>query len=622
MAVWAEPGNLLRSFTLRPGLNIIWSPDDGNATGIIGHGSGKSTFSRCLRYCLGEDSFATDTQRHRITSRLPDGMVGAEIILHGECWAVLRTFSHPRQSIVVKGASSLEDVFSPSSVKVGLADLKAAIASAVLGDSMHLMPPSISTDQAWDAALAWSTRDQECRFAHALEWRDSNTESLSPVRGKSKEDLLLAVRSFIRAFTIDELRARERATSQERIVSSHKTQLSRLDWQIERSGRSLRQKLGIEQSSLNTESLPFSNAADAANDRIRKVLALPSDMPTDLGAARERLEEARAVLQRLKIEEADAAARLDTLNQIAAEIQAELPISSAEYNAQKIPVCQICKVPLDETLVAGCGLSTVACDLESLRISIETRTRELDEKRNAIQSLRARQQPMKGEIALAQIAVDRAKTAVDKLERAFFDRMNEIKAAERAAEAVKANEALGSERDQARDALSAAEEMHSKLKDELAAHRDARVAVFHDLSSKFDAILRELVPGDVSGKVTLDGNGLHLTVEMNGERSTAALDSWKVVAFDLAVLAMTIEGSTNLSGLLLHDSPREADLGFSLYERLFWFARKLEESAASPTFQYIVTTTTEPPPQFQEAPWRRLLLRSAPASERFLGVDL
>jgi hypothetical protein len=101
-----------------------------------------------------------------------------------------------------------------------------------------------------------------------------------------------------------------------------------------------------------------------------------------------------------------------------------------------------------------------------------------------------------------------------------------------------------------------------------------------------------------------------------------ANDIWKVVAFDLAALAMTIEGSTHLSGLLLHDSPREADLGFSLYERLFWFVRKLEEYGPSPLFQYIITTTTEPPAEFRAKPWLRALLRGAPAAERFLGVDL
>jgi len=43
----------------------------------------------------------------------------------------------------------------------------------------------------------------------------------------------------------------------------------------------------------------------------------------------------------------------------------------------------------------------------------------------------------------------------------------------------------------------------------------------------------------------------------------------------------------------------------------------LEEKNSSP-FQYIVTTTTQPPPEFQEPPWLRLELHGAPATERLL----
>ena len=121
----------------------------------------------------------------------------------------------------------------------------------------------------------------------------------------------------------------------------------------------------------------------------------------------------------------------------------------------------------------------------------------------------------------------------------------------------------------------------------------------------------------------LDGKGLSLNVKyQNSDRSTAAIDSLKVVAFDLAVLAMSMEGRTHTPGFLLHDSPREADLGLSLYHRLFEFARDLERSGPGPLFQYIVTTTTEPPKDFVNDEWLRLTIRGAPAAQRLLLVDL
>ena len=110
----------------------------------------------------------------------------------------------------------------------------------------------------------------------------------------------------------------------------------------------------------------------------------------------------------------------------------------------------------------------------------------------------------------------------------------------------------------------------------------------------------------------------------NGRRSfsTAAIDSLKVIAFDLSALCMSIEGTTFLPAFLVHDSPREADLGLSADHRLFQFARSLEAVGGQPLFQYIITTTTSPPEEFRTSPWLRLKVEGSPAEERLLRRDL
>src|ERR1700688_3308908 len=71
LVIWREPGTIIRSIELKP-LNIVWSPDPGSSeTAPIGHGGGKTMFCRLLRYCLGEDGFAPESQRHRIGDKLP-----------------------------------------------------------------------------------------------------------------------------------------------------------------------------------------------------------------------------------------------------------------------------------------------------------------------------------------------------------------------------------------------------------------------------------------------------------------------------------------------------------------------------------------------------------------------
>src|ERR1700692_2339429 len=85
LVIWREPGAIIRSIELNPGLNIVWTTDPGGVqAGPIGHGAGKTMFCRLLRYCLGEDSFAPEGQRHRMWDKLSNGRVGAEVMLDGE----------------------------------------------------------------------------------------------------------------------------------------------------------------------------------------------------------------------------------------------------------------------------------------------------------------------------------------------------------------------------------------------------------------------------------------------------------------------------------------------------------------------------------------------------------
>ena len=91
------------------------------------------------------------------------------------------------------------------------------------------------------------------------------------------------------------------------------------------------------------------------------------------------------------------------------------------------------------------------------------------------------------------------------------------------------------------------------------------------------------------------------------------------MAFDVATLLLAVEGAAKLPAFLLHDSPREADLGQSIYDRLFRFMNSLENKAH---FQYIVTTTTEPPDDLRREPWLRGTLRGGPARDRLMGCDL
>jgi len=148
-------------------------------------------------------------------------------------------------------------------------------------------------------------------------------------------------------------------------------------------------------------------------------------------------------------------------------------------------------------------------------------------------------------------------------------------------------------------------------------HR-GRLARFERL---YDAIIKELVGQEAEGRVRVHQRGIEVDLELDGRRVSAALESLKVVAFDLAALLFAMEGKAALPGLLVHDSPREADLGASLYGRIFDFVHDLAQLTPEPAFQYIITTTTAPPEHFQEQDVV-LRLRGTPTNERLLKAAL
>lgn len=103
LVIWEKPGELIRDVPLRRGLNVIWSPDPGANQAALGqdagsgHGAGKTLFCRLLRYCLGEDTFSNDDQRRSIAKQLPAGLIGAEVIVAGKPWAVIRPIGTTRK---------------------------------------------------------------------------------------------------------------------------------------------------------------------------------------------------------------------------------------------------------------------------------------------------------------------------------------------------------------------------------------------------------------------------------------------------------------------------------------------------------------------------------------------
>jgi hypothetical protein len=131
-------------------------------------------------------------------------------------------------------------------------------------------------------------------------------------------------------------------------------------------------------------------------------------------------------------------------------------------------------------------------------------------------------------------------------------------------------------------------------------------------------VCKGLLGNQIKASLALSGQGLQADVEVGG----MAMESLKAIAFDVAALLMSIEGHSMLPAFLVHDSPREADLGEAIYHRLFRLVRSFERLGDDPPFQYIITTTSRPPDDFCQKPFLVAELQGSKAGERLLCRDL
>ena len=630
LAIWQEPGGeKVRDISFRPGLNIIWSPDGGDAlssespTDAIGHGSGKTLFCRLLRYCLGEDRYAAEDQRDRVSGAFLNGIVGAEVMLDGVCWAILRPLGVRRRQMAVAGGN-LDEIASGEGTSTGLEPFLDAVENSILTIGLAALISGQRSDRrSWPIALAWLTRDQECRFNDVLEWRSTASDSDSPARGMTQTEKLDALRAFIVAITPEEHAKRAEVASLDDQRRALEQEIGHRRWEIDRTQSRLAGALGVSVDTLADGPLAVEQMRKATQDRLASAAKLPAGQPrSGVDAARREHEGARAEWTQLEAERIRIEATIPESEKMASQLQGELPGISFSKSEAESPICPICDVPIDRALAEGCGVSHKLPDLEACRQRWATRKKNLDDEINRLAGLRSARTQTLQQLALAKQRVDQLAESLAAIEKARDAREGAWYSARRLVDDVeRLSELIGTQE----TAQKSAREIVSRLEVEravLGAFRDKQARVFGRLSEKFDPIVRRLVGSDAKGRVTLSGNGLEPNVNMGGDRTTAAIDSLKVLAFDLAVLCLSIEGATRVPAFLIHDSPREADLGLSIYHRLFRLVTEIEGSDGPPQFQYIVTTTTRPPEDLAVEPWLRMTLRGSPGTERLLRRDL
>lgn len=625
-----QPGEefVVRDVELRRGLNIVWAPPHlaptGNAlfqTGLTGHTAGKSTFCRLLRFALGERNFARDDVRRRIRDKLPTGWVLAEVVVNGTTWAVARPFAvgaHPfciRDGTVEQAARG-----EPHVEYQEFLDAVGAAATQILPAARFP-----SSDQAirWEHLLPWIARDQECSFRNFLDWRDASSDSDSPALTVDERQFI--VRSVLGL--VSDAESAEQAKNAQ-LVAERKAATERvplLEHQAQRGHGRLCRELGVTLPAVSTDLFGSSTREElerrsaalkhsrrgletgdqraALQTALEQALIAETNARRDLKDANERLGMQRAVLSQLAGN-----------NQ--SSVLAELP-AAVGY----------CNVPIALAREKGCPLAVSRSMEFAAGQSARTAAQEQAEQAGLLKSLEAKVEEFEKAVTASESATKAARRAL----WAASTRFNEEFAKQLRSEAWLAQVTLlveDTEQDwkDAADKSKAVERLAQEITESYTHQAQLRSAVegaIGRFSSRYDYVVRAMLGNDVSGRVDTAGRALELAVEEHGDRDSGAIRPVKLLAFDLAALVTSLEGQGAFPRLLIHDGPRESDMDADIYERLFLLARELEKAfAGEPSFQYIVTTTTPPPADFQGDPWMRLKMSGIPAEERLLRCDL
>lgn len=625
--IWSEPGVILREIRLRPGLNIVWAPDpadqsvasDGSTT--LGHGSGKTLFCRLLRYCLGEDRFAPGEMRERIAKAFPEGRVGVEVMLNGTRWSVVRPIGVGRRHLAIREAD-LDQIATGDDAATGMAPFLEAVVANLLSDRVATLIPGGGSTNAWQVALAWLSRDQECRFDKLLVWRSVDSESGSPARNLAAHQRQDALRALIGAIDPKELELRAEVDELEASQRDASQDATRLEWGANRLRVGLVRELGMDPGDLLPGRMAVEPLRTAAKANMARLTRLdPSMDASSIDVLRSELNRARQSVEALQSRESALQGRIPEIKKLIDRINGEMPAVSARVGSLARPVCPVCEVPIDRALAEGCKLSHKLPNLEEVRQRLETLKGEREAESGRLAESRQELAQITRTLDVACEHADVSYRRLREVERVRDERSDAWFKARRLVDDVERLDQLLVEQDRMQSRADTLEREIESKREQTAAFRDAQTGVFDRLSRFFNALIQAVIGTDATGRISFDGNGLRASVELGGERSTAAIDSLKVIAFDLAVMCMSIEGRTRLPAFLVHDSPREADLGLSIYQRVFRLAHDLEETGAQPLFQYIVTTTTSPPEELRTQPWLAEVLGGA-SGARLMKRDL
>lgn len=577
---------VIRNIPFRRGLNIIRTRQMESQGGpVAGHSVGKTLLMRLIRYTLGEPTFGSEETRQSITSA--EGLGSTIIVAHwtvlGADWIAVRPLKTGEvdESFAVSSYDWKRAVDSPKE-KRPLRDFVQAVNDGALAGLPKFTLPR-GREAKWLDILAWLSRDYQCGYRRANDWRHEESNS-GPSLDRDENSLVMQwVMGLMNAEEVA-LRVRHNEILKKR--ADQKRSGEREQKRIETLWKPLQEKLELPgEVNVASEQRSFDSVKpkEIVNDKVASLERLKKDR-----TAASRVAEFKTVSEQAAERVTDAEGTIRGHRAVAEHLKKQIDAYEADPT-RPFARCQADPCWIKERANATANDPSKDTHLADLR----------QEQAEAQQKLKDAQKTKKSFVATA----DGAKKQHEDEEQRLADELSAI------------DQSIGKWKGFETDAKSfqalvntAARTMKTikRVDDDIDASLQTQDDIrkkdrrkLNRLSDVYAQILQEIFGPNATGRIQVDGNGLQPVPDKKLAPAGAALSVMTtVLAFDVTSLAASVYGLGQHPRFLMHDSPREGDMEGPLFRRLFEIVHELETQftdVRNVSFQYIVTTTSEPP---------------------------
>jgi len=617
-----EPKSITREVVLRPGVNVVWArepeSDSGSGLASAGHGVGKTSFCLLLRYLLGDEATAISTLREKAAASFPKGGVAAQVHVDGVSWLVYRPYAAFGHSMAKPGVA-LDSLFEEH--RAGdFSAYQAALQTAFICQLPAQTLPGTNQPLEWRHLLAWCIREQRTRFDGFFHWREG--DGLGFRRPRQDPPLFVSSVLGILDSGIDALmRDIERIGAEQSQVQAQIPELERLPvFELERLERRVRSQVGagddcplyesITEDSLEAQVKAHLKVAAATENAVEtQAVAEEAAMTPDISSLADLGKEA----DRCKLEKGIAQSLLDAKEDDYRRLTNEL----AELD-QLVGHCRHGKIDFDDCQHIKVLKTTVSLPW---RMDAKAALASVPARRKALEAAASAEAAATRHLEAQALKVAKLRASVAGLRiRAATSRVSRSTVEQEWAELQLRDKLRKEGKDTAE--LQRARKRDAELGADLASKKSALVQRRQQASARIDrlkavtSLVAQALLGEPGhGRFLPESDSSPFDLAVGGE----AYQVLEVLLGDLTcLLDAATSNDSNHPGFLVHDCPREADMSALLYRNFLVTVLEADNQLSSlggVPFQYIVTTTSAPPPELGQEPYLVLELQPGKESE-------